>query len=71
MERPIVVITTGIRSSRRKIPVGSHAMDPRDARCARLTRRMSFLGWSNDSGKRTESLLFAQQQTRRRKRRVI
>jgi hypothetical protein len=49
MERPIVVITTGTRLSAKKIPVGSHAMDPRDVRCVRLTRKMYFLGWVNDS----------------------
>jgi len=49
MEGPIAVITTGIRSSPKKILVGSHAMDPRDVPCARLTRKMCFLGWVNDS----------------------
>jgi hypothetical protein len=45
MEKPVVVITTGIRSSPKITLVGSHATDPRDVRCARLIRRMYFLGW--------------------------
>jgi hypothetical protein len=50
MERLIVVITTGIRSSPKRILVGSHVMDPRDVLCVRLIRKMFFLGWGNDSG---------------------
>jgi hypothetical protein len=49
MEKPIVVIITDTRLSPKKILVGSHAMDPRDVPCARLTRKMCFLGWVNDS----------------------
>jgi hypothetical protein len=49
MERPIVVITIGTRLSAKKIPVGFHAMERRDVRCVRLTRKMYFLGWVNDS----------------------
>jgi hypothetical protein len=45
MEGPIVAIITGIRSSPKKILVGFHVMDPRVVRCARLTRKMFFLGW--------------------------
>jgi hypothetical protein len=45
MEGQIVVIFTDIRSSAKKILVGSHATDPRDVHCARLTRKMFFLGW--------------------------
>jgi ATP:corrinoid adenosyltransferase len=45
MERPIVVIITGTRSSPRIILVDSHVTELRDVHCARLTRKMSFLGW--------------------------
>jgi hypothetical protein len=50
MEKPVVVITTGIRLSPKITLVGSHATDPRDVRCARLIRRMYFLGWGNHPG---------------------
>jgi hypothetical protein len=50
MERPIAVITTGIRSSPKRIRVGSHVTDPRDVLCVRLIRKMFFLGWGNYSG---------------------
>jgi len=43
MEKQIAVITTGTRSSPKKILVGSHAMDLRGALCARLINRMFFL----------------------------
>jgi hypothetical protein len=45
MEKQVVVITTDIRLSQKKILAAFHAMDPRDACCARLIKRMSFLGW--------------------------
>jgi hypothetical protein len=50
MERPIAVITTGIRSSPKKILVGSHVMALRDVHCVRLIRKTFFLGWGNYSG---------------------
>jgi hypothetical protein len=46
MEKPVVVITTGIRLSPKITLVGSHATDPRDAGCAKLISKMFFLGWS-------------------------
>jgi hypothetical protein len=44
MERPIVVIITGTRLSPKKIPEGSHVTALRDVYCARLIRKMYFLG---------------------------
>jgi hypothetical protein len=43
----IAVITTDMRSSAKKIPVGSYAMDHRDACCARLIRKKFFRGWDD------------------------
>jgi hypothetical protein len=45
MEGQTAGIITGITSSPRRIPVGSHAMGPRDAYCVRRIRKMFFLGW--------------------------
>jgi hypothetical protein len=45
MERQIVVIITDIRSSPKKILVGSLATDLRDAGCAKPISKMFFLGW--------------------------
>jgi hypothetical protein len=46
MEGPIVVIFTGIRSSLKIIADPINAMDLKDVRYVRLTRKMSFNGWS-------------------------
>jgi hypothetical protein len=45
MGKLIAVIIIGIRSLPKKTLAGSHAMDLKDVRCARLIRKMSFLGW--------------------------
>jgi hypothetical protein len=66
MEGPIVVTTTGIESSPKVVVGSSHAMDLKDVRYVRLTRRMSFL----ELVKRlriNESIRFAIEQTRRRR----
>jgi hypothetical protein len=46
MEGRIVVIITGIKSSPKIIVGPINATGLRDVRCARGTRRMSFLGWA-------------------------
>jgi len=51
MERQIVVITTGIRSSPKKIPAAFHAMDLRGALCAKPINKMFFLVGVGDSEK--------------------
>jgi hypothetical protein len=45
MAGQIVVITTGTRSSLKKILVDSHAMDHKDVLYAKLISKMFFLGW--------------------------
>jgi uncharacterized protein YaiI (UPF0178 family) len=45
MAGQIVVITTGIRLSAKKIRAGSHAMGPKGVLYAKLISKMFFLGW--------------------------